>query len=288
MYNRQTLEKTGPLESDDIFTKWEADGGLSPRNTKASIPFDFDSDVGESPTLTDAISQSIFLMKEYHQIHHRTNVFQLKYFEIGVYNGKTFRQVTNHVNDSLNVGLDMLDLNPRLVQDGNWTFVYDHGVLPQRFSNDHNAQRFIVRHNSALTQYSAEKNREFYHCACDVYDQNVWQRLYDHEFKFNLILSDALHYHDAILFEWRMIRDRKLLDMDGGFAYWFDDLSFDNFGVLRAFDEIHADIQSIYPKAELWKRTFYINGWLGIQEPPHFVGVITNIPKIATFPFEKK
>ena len=134
-----------------------------------------------------------------------------------------------------------------------------------------------------------QHHQTIFHMAGDEFDKNVWYRMrYEQKFQFNLILSDAQHTKDAVLAEWMMIRDMNLLDMNSDFAYWFDDLSFQDMEMLKAFFIIFADMTRIVsPGVRLWQRVFHINGWVGTQVSPHLVGVISNSPEIALFPYEK-
>jgi hypothetical protein len=87
--------------------------------------------------------------------------------------------------------------------------------------------------------------------------------------KFNIVFSDALHSPKAILFEFEMLVKYDLLDKR--FIIVWDDLvgkmknSF--FRIIKKYDKKY-DIKDIY--------LMNINGWIGENEAPHTVGLISN------------
>ena len=103
--------------------------------------------------------------------------------------------------------------------------------------------------------------------SADVWDENSWARLKGQ--KFNMVFSDALHTPKAILFEFEMLVKYDLLDSQ--FIIFWDDLvgkmknSF--YRIIRKYDRQYQ-VKDIY--------LLSINGWIGQNEGPHTVGVISN------------
>jgi hypothetical protein len=59
--------------------------------------------------------------------------------------------------------------------------------------------------------------------AGDEWSEVSWRKLQSFDnYKFQVILSDALHTREALLYEWKMIKDKSMLDKSI-FAYVWDD-----------------------------------------------------------------
>ena len=129
-YNRHTLQTTGPLHDETIMKIWNQNGGPSILNAMGMMfQFDYDQYIGDNPTLADAIGYSAILL-----MNNNTNAMKdrrrIQYLEIGIYNGRTFRQLTNLLgSESLSVSMDLITMNPRLIIDGNWVAAKDHGCI---------------------------------------------------------------------------------------------------------------------------------------------------------------
>ena len=91
--------------------------------------------------------------------------------------------------------------------------------------------------------------------------------------KFSLVFSDAFHNPDAIRWEWRLLKERSLLD-ERGFTIVWDDLNYTE--MRKAFEEIAADCCAQYGLSS--KNVCYteVRGWVGTEEPPHPIGIISS------------
>ena len=56
----------------------------------------------------------------------------------------------------------------------------------------------------------------------DEFDLNAWARLTALQFKFNIILSDAMHAYDALKIEYAQLKN--YVDFEQDFVIWYDDL----------------------------------------------------------------
>jgi hypothetical protein len=101
----------------------------------------------------------------------------------------------------------------------------------------------------------------------DVWDTNSWSRLEGS--RFNLVFSDALHSPEAILFEFEMLVKYGLLG--DRFVIVWDDLEGKMkkafYKIVRKYHE-KFNIRDIY--------LLQVNGWIGENERPHSVGIISN------------
>lgn len=203
--------------------------------------------VGDSLTYTDAM---VYIAKEHFK--------KVNYLEIGVSVGKNFFQLLNALNESQFTAFDIEEINP---------------VLANRMSLKDKTEwatpnESIKKSNSSLTSFDFNGKKVNYLCA-DVWDENSWARLKGN--KFNLVFSDALHSHKAILFEFEMLVKYNLLDEK--FVIVWDDLvgkmrdSF--FKIIKKYNQ-NFQIKDVY--------LLSINGWVGQNEKPHSVGIISNFP----------
>ena len=180
----------------------------------------------------------------------------LNYLEIGVSVGKNFFQVLNAVHGSTFTGFDIEEINPVLEKKLN---LIDHKEWVTPVSS-------IKKSHSSLKQYSYGDNQVKYICA-DVWDENSWAKLERN--KFNMVFSDALHNTEAILFEFEMLVKYNLLD--ARFVIVWDDLvgkmknSF--FKIIKKYHD-RFGIRDTY--------LLNVNGWIGVNETPHSVGIISN------------
>ena len=201
--------------------------------------------IGDSMTYTDVM---VYIAKEHFK--------KVNYLEIGVSVGKNFFQLLNALNESQFTAFDIEEINPVLA---NRFVLKEKTEWPTPVDS-------IKKTNSSLTGFEFEQKRVNYLCA-DVWDENSWARLEGN--RFNLVFSDALHSHKAILFEFEMLVKYNLLDEK--FVIVWDDLvgkmrnSF--FKIIKKYNN-NFKIKDVY--------LLSINGWVGQNEKPHSVGIISN------------
>ena len=108
----------------------------------------------------------------------------------------------------------------------------------------------------------------------DVWDAESWKRLSGQ--KFNVILSDALHDPEALLFEFRMFRELDLIDTREFVLVW-DDLGG---GMTDAFLLIWRELRRLLalPPSSLALNRY--NGWLGEHERKHLCGFIMRLARV--------
>jgi hypothetical protein len=188
---------------------------------------------------------------------------RVSYLEIGVSVGKTFLQMLNGLQNGLLVGMDIENLSPiladRLEQHDSVEWPTPVQSLRKQASRE-TCCRFPSRYNDVR------------YLAADVFDEQAWRRLRGTQ--FNLVFSDAFHSPDALRHEFRMIDHYDLLDPHEFVLVW-DDLH----GSMRdAFEEIGAAVcrrHRLPPKNQF---VLPLRGWLGVNETPHPVGFVLNLP----------
>jgi len=201
--------------------------------------------IGEALTYTDVM---VYIAKEHFK--------KINYFEIGVSVGKNFFQLLNSLDDFDFSAFDIEEINPVLANRLSLKDKVDWATPKDS----------IKKTNSSLTTFDFAGKTVNYLCA-DVWDENSWAKLKGN--KFNLIFSDALHSHKAILFEFEMLVKYNLLDEK--FVIVWDDLvgkmrnSF--FKIIKKYNN-NFKIKDVY--------LLSINGWVGQNEKPHSVGIISN------------
>ena len=238
--NRDSLELVDNWIDETAFKKSWFQYGV-PEFLKPEI----NKPVGTSLTYTDLM---LYISKK-----HFTKV---QYFEIGVSVGKNFFQVINAHKTGQFTGFDIEEINP---------------VLEQKLTLKNQEEwktptKSIKKSQSSLKTYQF-REAEISYLSADVWDENSWAKLKGN--KFNIVFSDALHTPQAILFEFEMLVKYDLLA--DKFVIFWDDLvgkmknSF--YKIIRKYDEAYK-IQDIY--------LMNINGWVGENEEPHTVGIISN------------
>ncbi|HXB06182.1 MAG TPA: class I SAM-dependent methyltransferase [Puia sp.] len=238
--NRETLKSVDDWIDEDAFARsyfqYGVPGFLKPVINKP---------VGDAPTYTDVM---VLLAERHFQ--------RLNYLEIGVSVGKNFFQLLNALNNAQFSAFDIEEINPvlakKLVSAGRTEWDTPSGS--------------IKKNRSSLSEFTY-RNKRVNYLSGDVWDANSWARLEGS--RFNLVFSDALHTPKAILFEFEMLVKYRLLD-DRFIIVW-DDLvgkmknSF--FKIIRKYNKVYQ-IKDIY--------LLEINGWVGENEGPHSVGIISN------------
>ena len=201
--------------------------------------------IGEASTYTDLMTH---IAERYFQ--------QVNYLEIGVSVGKNFFQLLNALDKARFTAFDIEEINPVLA-----------GRLTKGKRTEWDTPAGSIKKNrSSLSEFGFGEKKVSY-LSADVWDSNSWAKMEGN--KFNLVFSDALHTPQAILFEFEMLVKYRLLDER--FVIVWDDLagkmqkSF--FRIIRKYNEVYG-IKDIY--------LLDINGWVGENEAPHSVGIISN------------
>jgi hypothetical protein len=238
--NRNTLELVEDWIDPEAFSRSYFKYGV-PDFIKAVI----NKPIGDAPTYTDlmALLASRFLP-------------EVNYLEIGVSVGKNFFQLLNAFDKARFSAFDIEEINPVLARK----------LEPASRVEWPTPGGSIKKKPSSLSEFRF-KGKKVAYLSGDVWDSNSWARLEGN--KFNLVFSDALHTPKAILFEFEMLAKYKLLDQR--FIIVWDDLvgkmqqSF--FKIIRKYNEAYG-IKEVY--------LLNLNGWVGENEDPHTIGIISN------------
>jgi hypothetical protein len=245
--NRRSLKSINEWISDADYEGSIFQYGL-PKDVRHLI----DLEQGEAPTYADAILA----------LSHRLRT-QVNYLEIGVSVGKTFWQVLNGVKNSKVTGFDIEDVNPSLAR------MLGETTSASKWQSPPESMRKVDAVDLVFERTAAGNSVRY--LAADVFDAAAWDRL-DGE-KFNLIFSDAFHSPDALLHEFRMIRDKNLLDHNEFILVW-DDL---HGHMLDAFHEICRSIRGEMAGSCGPEFILPLNGWLGKHEVQHPVGFLLKL-----------
>jgi len=238
--NRKTLASVDNWIDEEAFARSYFKYGV-PDFLKAVI----NKPIGDTATYTDLM---VHLAKHYFK--------QVNYLEIGVSVGKNFFQLLNALDNTRFSAFDIEEINPVLAKK----------LSPGARTEWDTPATSIKKNRSSLSAFDFGGSPVNY-LSGDVWDANSWSKLEGN--KFNLVFSDALHTPQAILFEFEMLVKYQLLD--DRFVIVWDDLvgkmknSF--FKIIRKYDSIYQ-IKDIY--------LLEINGWVGENEGPHSVGIISN------------
>jgi len=238
--NRATLQSVDNWIDEEAFARSYFQYGV-PGFLKPVI----NQPIGYAPTYTDVM---VLLAKRYFQ--------KINYLEIGVSVGKNFFQLLNALDNTQFSAFDIEEINP---------------VLARRLSAGTRTEwdtpgKSIKKNKSSLSQFTYKTNTVNY-ISGDVWDANSWAKMEGN--KFNLVFSDALHTPEAILFEFEMLVKYGLL-ADRFIIVWDDlvgKMQHSFFKIIRKYNKVYQ-IKDIY--------LLEINGWVGKNEGPHSVGLISN------------
>jgi len=201
--------------------------------------------VGNSVTYTDLMA---LLAERYLQ--------RVNYLEIGVSVGKNFFQLLNTLGPAGLNAFDIEEINPVLA-----------GKLEKGPRSEWDTPSSSIKKNKSSLSEFTYRDKKIEYISADVWDRNSWGRMEGK--KFNLVFSDALHAPQAILFEFEMLVKYGLLDQK--FIIIWDDLV----GKMqRSFFRIIKKYNEVYGIKEVF--LIDINGWVGENEGPHSVGIISN------------
>ena len=248
--NRNTLSKVERWISDETYEASIFQYGL-PEYIRGYI----DQPLSNKPSYTDLI---VYLAGE--------TVGRLSYLELGPSVGKTFLQVASSVRDADMVAVDIEDINPTLA-----SFFEPTGVQTWETTEASKRQR-PGRESSFVMD---DRGNNIRYVAGDLFHAATWDRLDGS--RFNLVFSDAFHSADALLMEWRNLRDRALLSPDGFTMVW-DDLT--SKSMRGAFDQIAGEMRSIYGADKVTVSLELFQGWVGVNEFLHPIGIVRYRPSL--------
>jgi len=233
----------------DLVDNWIDDAAMASSFFQYGVPEflkkDINKPVGDKLTYTDLL---LYLGKKYFD--------RINYLEIGVSVGKNFFQLLNALDNARFTGFDIEEINPVIEKK-----------LDLRNKSEWETMPGSIKKNASSFKEYKYGDKEVCYLSADVWDSNSWARLQGQ--RFNLVFSDALHSPEAILFEFEMLVKFRLLDEQ--FIILWDDLegkmvnSF--YKIIRKYNELYT-IRDIY--------LLSINGWVGVNERPHSVGIISN------------
>lgn len=256
---------------------WESPPSLFHYGLPSSVYHLINKDVGAVPIQHDLIS---FLGKI---IEEEVGASNFRYLEMGVAVGKSlYTQMNIFDTGSSIVALDIEDINPTLAKMlelhetvTSWTD--EHLLSMVKTTRRTDVARKYGHDIDSIKKFGLRKNSgpTLTYVAGDEFSVESWMNLRNLSTNaFHLILSDALHTQEALLVEWKMIQDKKLLDKHI-FAYVWDDC---NSGDLRnAFKQIVDMFHRQNIKRFFCSAVFNIHGWLGVHEGKHPTCVMTSL-----------
>ncbi|WP_336490899.1 hypothetical protein [Methylobacterium nigriterrae] len=207
--------------------------------------------LGEETTISDILGSII-----------RSVPGEARYLEIGVSLGKTLWQVLHHRDDLRIFALEIEDINPPLAARLRLFEAEPFAPgIPSIRTRDNLVARHVFPDNGNTLTYIAGS----------LFDDVVWAKL--DGCRFDVVFSDAVHEGHAILEEWRQITDRRLLDQ-AGFTMVWDDLYSPE--MRHAFDRIARDAIRRFGLQPRNVCFTHVCGWIGRNDPPHPVGIISS------------
>ena len=246
--DRAALDHVPRWVSDETY-----DGAIAGYGLPASVKNLIDRDLGDEPTYTDLL------------VHEATHLRSpVRYLEIGTSVGKNLYQLLSALRSAHLVALDLEDVSP-VLRSFLGEQVKRLDTWPTPAGSLRSAAAYLDSYPDALGSNVVD-----YLCA-DEWDDEAWARLSGRH--FNLILSDAEHSPEAIRHEASMLLRHDLLDPTGFIMVW------DDLGDTRtdAFIDTWERIRDRYALPDRSLRMGMIRGWLGVNEPPHLVGLVDAI-----------
>jgi hypothetical protein len=240
--NRNSLKEIQNWINEDDFEKSFFNYGV-PDFVKPLL----NSEIGNKMTYTDLL------------LYFSKHLNAPKYLELGVSVGKNFYQIAEGLENSFLLGFDIEDISSPLKNKFNF-------VETERWKGP---QTSLRNREFELTSYNYKSNKIKY-LAGDIWDESSWMKLSEN--KFNIIFSDALHTPEALLWEYQMLDKYQLLGEK--FVIIWDDL---NNGLENSFQQIAKNLINIKKVDSKGVFLLKVNGWLGENEIPHDIGLITNL-----------
>ena len=241
--NRQTLGRVDRWLADDVLAHAVSSYGL-PDWARAAI----DLPIDRSPTYSDLLCALA------------AGLDAPCFLEIGVSVGKNLVQLWNHVEHATLVGIDREAINPRLTA---WLTAGERATCPTPAES--------MKHTeSSITEYRIDgrPTTSLWYLNGDEFDHQLWGELT--RWRFNLVLSDALHVPAALRMEFDELTQRGLLDRDRGAIVW-DDLQMP--GLLTVVAAFRAPLEDYLGRPPVIFGVTEVAGWIGQHEAKHTVGV---------------
>jgi hypothetical protein len=196
--------------------------------------------VSLDPTYTDVIVALASLVPQ-----------PVRYLELGVSVGKNLYVVARALEGATVYGLDWEPVSP---------------VLARELTR---AGRTLPAAEPGTTRFEVGQTSVTY-VQGDELDAATWRRLAGN--RFGLVFSDACHSPKALAFEVDQLLEHHLLD-PAGFAMVWDDLGPSS--MADEFSRLAARLKSAFPATTAFQAS--VNGSLGEHEPPHRIGIASNI-----------
>ncbi len=189
----------------------------------------------------------------------------VKYLELGVSVGMSSYELLKTLKPERVVGMDIEAIYPVLKGYLTGGEVIDEWPMGKVFNviNDGGPRPKPSR----ITRYH-HGDSIYDYLEANVWEESTWSRL-DHV-KFNLVLSDAVHYPDAIKMECERLLVNDRLDKDGFVAVW-DDLQME--GMQEAFIWIVDQIKTAFPGRKIHAGCMDVYGSYCNHEP-HRAGFV--------------
>lgn len=209
-------------------------------------------DIGEELTYSDIM------------LYLSSYIKNINYLELGVSCGKNFYQVINFLENSNITGVDIEEINPNLEE------LIGNGSIISSWMSDNNFVSMKLS-PSSLKEYKIEESRNLVnYYSADIWDEFLWKKL--SEKKFNLIFSDAFHSEEALIHEYKMMKEFDLIDEE--FVIIYDDLHYGS--MKKTVQDIATDFSNTRnQKFDL--KFFLVNGWCGVHESKHEIGILYHL-----------
>jgi len=183
----------------------------------------------------------------------------IRYLELGVSVGKNFFQLMHYMDGIFLMGYDLEEMSPLLKQRLNC----------EASSVEHWDKRNYLKPTApSLTTNMKFGNNRIDYISADVYDELGWAKMKDKN--FNLILSDASHTPEALLFEYEMMEKYNVFNKNS-FVFFWDDLGGE---MTNSFLSIINQMKRKYNVKRSDCYVLELSGWIGQQEFKHQIGII--------------
>ena len=206
---------------------------------------------------------------------------RIQYLEIGASVAKCLYTQINIFPPSASVfAFDIEDINPTLAEwfdqqetqdswieeellEGHWTMRRKPQRIAQGLGKD--TIKLFTKGGGGFPNLT--------YLAADEFNKHAWMKLSALKPSFNMILSDAMHTLEALMFEWRMIVKGSILDLNNFTVVWDDCQG----GLRRSFYTIVKHTSIAKQEGLLCHAVLKIHGWMGIHEYPHSTCVMTTL-----------
>ena len=244
--NCELINKDFEIVNNQVMQESHFGYGI-PESLYADGNFLLNNPINNDLTYTDVICYFSYTLKK------------INYLELGVSVGKNFYQLMNYLDGVYMMGYDLEEFNPLLKQKINCenaeTEYWDKG-------------NFLKPSLPSLTSNMRYKHTLIDYISADIFDEKGWEKLRNKN--FNLILSDASHTPEAILFEYEMMEKYHIFNRDSFIIFW-DDLGGK---MTESFLSIITHMKKKYNINRTNCYLLELSGWIGQQEFKHQIGII--------------